>query len=60
MSDNNYSLGVAVSHSHFDEGEVSLEFIVDVLRNESAFVVENLGAVVHAVLDDDFINGWYS
>ena len=52
--------GIAISHSLFDEREVSLEFIVDILRNEPAFVVENLGVVVHATLDSHFVNGWDS
>ena len=60
VSDNDYFFGIAISHSLFDEREVSLEFIVDILRNEPAFVVENLGVVVHATLDSHFVNGWDS
>ncbi len=60
VSDHDYLLSIAVIHRLFDEGEVSLKFIVNVLRNESTFVVENLGVVVHATLNGDFINGRYS
>ena len=37
VSDNDYFFGIAISHSLFDEREVSLEFIVDILRNEPTF-----------------------
>ena len=60
VSDNDYFLGIAIFHRLFDECEISLKFIVNVLRNESAPVVKNLGVVVHAALDSHFVNGWDS
>ena len=56
VSDHDYFLGVANIHRLFDEGEVPLEFIVNVLRNESTFVVENLDVVVHAALDSNLVS----
>lgn len=60
VSYNDNLLRIALLDSPLNESEILFKLIVYVLENQATFVVENLRAIVHAILNCELIDNRYS